>query len=789
VDLAAVVGQFLINTRAEDLPIELVQNELDAGSSCTEVTFGEDAIVCQGDGESVDEIGWERLRKFLGAGGAVAAKADGIGVKNHGLRTGFQIGDEIIVQSGGWRIELTLYQNKRLRKFDPGTWSRVEDPAAPRVGARITIPYRHKGLNVPSGEGFSLPEMSPDRIRSLYEQFLEEIPERFLSAVAPTKNEYRLRVKHKSGDVHTFDFKRGPARVPGWPSLIRRTCTRIYGTGKSETVVREAAAIFPFRLDKWDHGRVPRLFRAGRRYEGEISWALDERGRPVSDDGRLRYPIGYPNGEFDAWTGYGFHVSAPFVSDTTRHGLAPNADRNVLLLQRAKAAMVETLRSRLLQKYGPEALWLLRAEGRPNPVREREIAQDLLRAGALLVRKLNSSGEISEPRLLTAGSKVTIAVCTDQPSRVVKELFPLAPPSALLLDERTPAFIVEPLTSLNSDSVVIWTDNDAVLGLTPIDQADKEARLSFPLDHERLVRSFLMLNFADRAHRRGTLSQDVISKLLNCGLLPTSDGNEHPWRNVTICASPPPPIDGVQSPFTLHSALSNLRLLREGPLRVQRFRLDNYLSRLDFNRAGKSARNAFLRWLKKQHGRLRPATLSRIAEYPIWPGTDGEHYPLNAFVSPRSEKLRSIMCGVVPQPSDALANFPGLRGSSRGALYLRKLPSEAELRRWYDLVSEKIRAAEDAGDASALIAALAEVESGLDHLLIDRNLAAYVVSVGGTHRTLSKDGNLVPVSDLHLPTREVEASECVNNFETPVAGSLVSNAVLPRLGAAWVLEG
>ncbi len=90
VDLAAVVGQFLINTRAEDLPIELVQNELDAGSSCTEVTFGEDAIVCQGDGESVDEIGWERLRKFLGAGGAVAAKADGIGGAHDLFRAAFR---------------------------------------------------------------------------------------------------------------------------------------------------------------------------------------------------------------------------------------------------------------------------------------------------------------------------------------------------------------------------------------------------------------------------------------------------------------------------------------------------------------------------------------------------------------------------------------------------------------------------------------------------------------------------------------------------------------------------
>jgi hypothetical protein len=37
--------------------------------------------------------------------------------------------------------------------------------------------------------------------------------------------------------------------------------------------------------------------------------------------------------------------------------------------------------------------------------------------------------------------------------------------------------------------------------------------------------------------------------------------------------------------------------------------------------------------------------------------------------------------------------------------------------------------------------------------------------------------------------RESCASECVNNFETPVAGGLVSNAAVPRVRAAWVLEG
>jgi hypothetical protein len=32
-------------------------------------------------------------------------------------------------------------------------------------------------------------------------------------------------------------------------------------------------------------------------------------------------------------------------------------------------------------------------------------------------------------------------------------------------------------------------------------------------------------------------------------------------------------------------------------------------------------------------------------------------------------------------------------------------------------------------------------------------------------------------------------AECVNNFETPVAGGLVSSAAIPRVRAAWVLEG
>src|SRR3954453_6936431 len=115
VDLPAVLGQFLANAKLEDLAIELVQNEIDAGSSKTVIRFLDAALVCEGDGEPIGDLGWDRLEMVLGAGGKVAAKEDGIGAKNHGLRTGFWLGDEIQVQSNGERVNLVLCQFPKRR--------------------------------------------------------------------------------------------------------------------------------------------------------------------------------------------------------------------------------------------------------------------------------------------------------------------------------------------------------------------------------------------------------------------------------------------------------------------------------------------------------------------------------------------------------------------------------------------------------------------------------------------------------------------------------------------------
>jgi len=62
-------------------------------------------------------------------------------------------------------------------------------------------------------------------------------------------------------------------------------------------------------------------------------------------------------------------------------------------------------------------------------------------------------------------------------------------------------------------------------------------------------------------------------------------------------------------------------------------------------------------------------------------------------------------------------------------------------------------------------------------------------SVHANHGSLAGDIVRTRADDVTERADVVPSAECVNKFETPVAGSLVSNAALPRVRAAWVLGG
>ena len=111
VDNEPQIWQFLRGLNLDDLIVELVQNDLDAKASHTSTTFHPDRLVCEGDGDVVSDDGWRRLAYILGAGNQVESKHFSIGVKNHGLKSCFILGDEVIIRSGGRKTIQTLYKD------------------------------------------------------------------------------------------------------------------------------------------------------------------------------------------------------------------------------------------------------------------------------------------------------------------------------------------------------------------------------------------------------------------------------------------------------------------------------------------------------------------------------------------------------------------------------------------------------------------------------------------------------------------------------------------------------
>ena len=126
--------QYLQGLRSDDLIAELIQNELDEDTSHTSITFDADQLTCQGNGYPVDKDGWTRLSFIMGAGNLAPRKHQRIGVKNHGLKVCFTVGDDINVRSNGKFINQTLYKDGINRPPSPGAYAHpLPDETAPKT--------------------------------------------------------------------------------------------------------------------------------------------------------------------------------------------------------------------------------------------------------------------------------------------------------------------------------------------------------------------------------------------------------------------------------------------------------------------------------------------------------------------------------------------------------------------------------------------------------------------------------------------------------------------------------
>lgn len=297
------------------------------------------------------------------------------------------------------------------------------------------------------------------------------------------------------------------------------------------------------------------------------------------------------------------------------------------------------------------------------------------------------------------------------------------------------------------------TEGDAVERL--LAGSETEMRDHKTISTERFSEVRAALAIVQACLHQKSLDPDLEQALLERGLLPTESRGEIPWQQVLFTRASVPPIEGAQAPSVIDVRLARLPMFQQGKLKLQRYRLDEYLKRLNFEKAGAGHRDAFFSWFREHYSSLQPPTLRKLAQAPFWPTEDGRHVTLSDFCLPTAGAIRSLVAEVTPKPSPSVLTFPGLRKSGRGALALRRTPKDSELLAWYTLKREML-AAEPIG-STRVREVLAELERGLNAILKHPTRKTMLSEIAQDHETLTRASTLEVVRNLHLPSQTVEA--------------------------------
>ncbi len=688
VDVAAVLGQFLNGLHDDDILTELLQNELDQRSTRTIVSFEPDRLVVEGDGAPVDDDGWVRLTYVAGAGGDVAAKPLGFGVKNHGLRACFMLGDYIHVRSSGRRILLTACKNGTGTFLAPGSWRHAQlDAEAPARGCRIEVPYRRIRLPARGGD---LPPLEPPtgaRLAAIWSTAVEQLPRRFMGAIRPdsiAKWTVELRHWELGGHEVRFEVVHRGRLLPR--NVFRRRATSTSGSGRPG-VVDEEVWTFDAQPPRADM-RIPSFFRAGRKIRCDVAWEVDSRGAPRHGLGHLRYPIGYAGGGPTASTGVALHYAAPFVSDGARHGLGDGQkELNAALVGLCEQEVVRALRSYLVKRHGPASLSLLEGTG-DGVSAPAALIHEAVRQGAAAIEPRSSARAKATKRwkLLAPAGTVLVPVARGT-STWSRRLFALAPKGLECIHSETPSFVLAVLGgSAPPGQSANWHAFDEHDVLTLMCVAGVPARFSWGADAAHLAaaadpdRCGLVLDLLENA---GEDVRHYAKTLLEKLLLPDDGGVPRPWTALRRVRVTPPQVPGLAMPHFVHTAISRHPILVRSNLKLRLFDLDEHLAQLDAAKWSTETRGRFFAWLLGHRGDLSPAARARLASQPIWPSVDGQLVRLTDFCRPADEAVAEVLGASLLSPSVELARSAWVRFAARRGVTLRTAPTDTEIAAWF----------------------------------------------------------------------------------------------------------
>ena len=731
----------------------------------------------------------------MGAGDQVESKQFRIGVKNHGLKACFSLGDDIVLRSDGLKMVQTLYMDGPNSHPSPGTLPCPEaDESAPSVGCSVEVPYRTKELKVSKGEPFELAPTHEEYTDLLFLEACRALPVRLMAVVFPrVRDQYTLSLNHhKLGRMVLKWRAKRPKTVAGKGrvrfTLFSRECEVSSDVPSvSSEVFYEQACAFRGPVPKGINPEIPEFFQPEKRtFRMEVSWVTDRHGRPAATRGARRYPIGYSGTADSALSRLGVHLSGPYRSDGERHGVAGHDPLNAHIDDACREALVDIMACYLIPRHGARVMELYVSQEQPNddstlnilrlaiqkkaiPLLSRSRSPRQRRGPAASNREpdLRNRAFLGPRRSPSGGMKpILVPTLTWDEERLSSVLSELCPESEDQIDKSVPPAVLSCLAKNRFIHPLIAFDENAVIARLQYKEEDcifpwkDESEWKNSISNAATARKYL--DVAYLATRNGGLEAE--EQVVENVHLPDSNSELRQLKTLHSGSILPSGLQNKKVGPILHHALGDHRLLRRQAWKPMPFTIDNYLNQADLENATADQRKSFWRWLRGNWRQLKPRTLRRLAMLPVWPDTSECPRRLDELCEPVDKRLASVMGNALDRPSAEIQRSGIVKTKGRGALPLRRVPRNEEIdeflaARLTTFPRDRALSREEKKDFRnfeaylSVLAAASPLKAALEELSEE-----YGVALNG-EGFLKNPAELVrckgPTAFLHLPARHV----------------------------------
>jgi hypothetical protein len=767
-DTVPELWQFIVGLRPDDLIAELIANEIDAGSTNTVLSFEERRLMCSGNGDPVDDAGWARLSVVRGAGDRVPRKLGLIGVKNHGLKACFSMGDDIYVRSNGRFAHQTLYKNGHGNRPYPGaTKYPVADPSAPTGrGTTVEVAYRRRPLVVTQGEPIALATFAPESLESVFRSAVTELPNRLIGTLRPDcRPMHVIELRHHRLGSARFEFRAGRmTRRAGFATFLR-TCD---GSTDSPTLavssIRERAVVSTCSRPGRQSKEVAEFYRADKGLFIEVAWGEDVAGKLASQHGQLRYPIAYAASGSDASSGLAVHYSAPFVSDPERHGLAGGAAQwNSGLTRACDDLLVAAIGKLLIPRAGPKALDIL-VDPAASPGRTSHLLAMCLAARALPVvgPRATTSDKVGRSRV-RPWRRCLVPCFRARPERTAPELAAIAPAGEALLASGVHPAVTTLLASGTLPGYytnhVVFDEYAALARLQPtaadgsFPWPNEDAR-SRALANPRIVSKHLdVVAKAVDIAPSGTAGRAAIAALTPKGVvLPDEKGRLWPTTDLRLAAALPRDLPGLKLPPLLHPDLAGHRVFRKHDWNLGTFVFRDFLESLSSSDLSLQTAKALFQWIFANSDKVPANAWSKVRDLQIWPAAGSDvPFKLHELCAPRNASVGQVLGNSLKRPSRSLLKLAESLRRRRVSVPFRSHPNASEIKTW--LASRLDVFARDRILTEVERAQFRALEAELATLAAERQLAEALVPLAGGIPALSKAGTLKSAATLVDPKK------------------------------------